>query len=60
MLRYFNISVSIAINVFAFDLIAILLHTLIKLVRSHRCLFVCCLHFPLLLFLLGLPFVRGE
>jgi len=38
---------------FSFDLIVILLHTLVKLVRSHYCLF-----FFLLLFLL--PFVVNK
>ena len=30
---------------FSFVVIVILLHTLVKLVRSHHCLFVCCLYF---------------
>jgi len=39
---------------FSFDVIVILLHTLVEIVRSHHCLFVCCLYFFLLLFLLPL------
>ena len=42
---------------FSFDIV-VLLHTLVKLVRSHHRLFVCCLYFLLLLFLL--PFVVNK
>ena len=37
---------------FSFDVTVILSHTLVKLVKSHQCLFVCCLYFFLLLLLL--------
>ena len=58
MLRYFNISLA---KRFSFVVIVILLHTLVKIVktvRSHHCLFVCCSYFFLLLFLL--PFVVNK
>jgi len=42
---------------FSFVVIVILLHTLVKIVRSHHCLFVCCSYF-FLLFLL--PFVVNK
>jgi len=47
-----DISISVLAKRFSFVVIVILLHTLVKIVRSHHCLFVCCYLFLLLLFLL--------
>ena len=51
-----DISISVLVKCFSFvvNVIVILLHTLVKIVRSHHCLFVSCSYFFLLLLILPL------
>ena len=45
-----DISISVLAKRFSFVVIVILLDTLVKIVRSHHCLFVCCSFFSFLYF----------